>query len=360
MFLPFAKSHMPFVIQEDNKKTIFFCLFSDYGRWRLHYLTEDGEVHRVNTGLPEYFNECSPVASTKTGDTLVSFIGAPVLEASTERNGLYRININTGKLLRICDCTVGFLREDMRVLSDWSGDPISILTPDGLFRLKLPTVTELFRICPMYSDANILLITAKLEGILHSLKFDILTGDCVAVTTSAGDPLYKFCEYGNGGYLYAVRNSEGGFEDRSIMAADTALTTQVTGLVTIEKMAATINEDPYVCLSSSLWAAVEHAKDLMSFEGLTIERASFFRDTMTMALLSATALGFDVFVNRLTELLSQFNTYLTIPADFFSVVYSLTDTLEHVERPALLSDRDIEVKQAFAGLKQDSVSQEIP
>lgn len=347
----FGKSHMPYVLQGTGGNALFLCLMNDKLRWRLHLIDDNGEPVRVETNLPDWYNECSPVVSDKGGLITLSFIGAPVLEGTKERNGLYVFNLLTSRLTRVTDCSVGFVKDGLMVTSDWEGDVIVVDKEKTKQQIKVDGITHLYRICPMDSNKDVLLITADIGENLMSLQLNLKTKECFSITTQDGKPLYKFCENVAGSYLYAERNYGGGFEDRTIQAAASVISTPVTDLVQLEDIPVSVLVDPVDCLKQALPAAAEVAKDLLAYGGVTRPNIEGFLGSLEMAIMSAQALDIPIYCLRLMEIRGHFKETLSIDENVFSVLYNLIDSSRHLEKERFMSERDIQIKHAFAQIK---------
>lgn len=265
-FAQISGSHMPYLLPGSDEALLFFCLRNSNGAWRLHKAGRDG-MERVETALPEAWNECCPVAVREDGALRLTFVAGPAA-AGAERNCLMSMpDASAGyppDKLELAD--VGFARQAWRVYAGRRG-PLRLERGRDAWRLEIKGLDYLYRVCPDAWEPARLLITASIEGRDRSLAYSLLDGSMTEYSFN-GESLYKFCSAGAAGWLYAQRG-EGDFEDRDIRfaAAGEVQASNASDLAERVDDVDSQGMDCVRCFRKHVAAALSYAKEVLSGHG---------------------------------------------------------------------------------------------
>lgn len=211
-----AGSHMPFVAhdrQHDFAPRQFCCRMLG-GKWKLCHYADDGEWHRIATGLPEDATECSPAAEWEDGMWKISFIAGGA--ESDRRFKLYRLfGIDSGAAVTLCTADVGYVQKN-RVVHAGRRGTLFIQDRLTIREVRFADVEYLYRVSYNPNNPQELLISGKtLTGEIFSRVYR--PGKFLESLTADGMPAYKAAFF-NGRTFYA-RQTGNDFEDRTIFEA---------------------------------------------------------------------------------------------------------------------------------------------
>lgn len=262
LFAQFEQSHMPYLTEIPNGLYAFFCVKNHLRVWKLWCNSKFGN-HQVNSGLPEDWNECCPVAEWEDTIWHVSFVAGPTRQPG--RYGLYRMRGGTGVALRLLDADVGFVRWDWMVSGGRRG-PLIVRRGKTEQELHIAGLDYLYRVCPNAFAPSRLLITASINSADQSISYDTHTGDCQIVTFQ-NECMYKFAAHPSGDYVYALRG-DGDNEDRRIVQSGSVAYTPAADLIQVRKLEKEDSMDCVACFRKHLAAAISYSKEIMAGHGI--------------------------------------------------------------------------------------------
>jgi len=215
-------SHMPFLSPGGRGETFLLhslapAISGDHSpRWKLHWMAEHTEPHRISTGLPDEVVECSPAAWHDGEGWHLTFIAGGANDDPAYR--LFRMagpclsRLGPPSPLRSF-VRAGFQFRDRLVYADFE-KTIHVRQPFGDVDLEVPGVFIL-RVAYRADFPDKLLITGQPTsgGEVFTIEYDLATGQQDRLECD-GHPAYK-CTILGDDVLYAHRTGED-FEARHI------------------------------------------------------------------------------------------------------------------------------------------------
>lgn len=198
-----------------------------YVPWKIHWMPKEGELRRLETGLPENAVECNACACRDASGWQVSFVGG-IWDKDRLWYRLYHARGSSLETLAAFEavhdryCWSGFVQPHRRV--EASGNLFRIIEPNGERVFRVP-FDRLYRVIFRADDPDLLLVTVgPQDGPPLTLQYDSRT-EAIGEVKAGGQSLYKASVFGQdvifassergaGGGVAA--EAEGSFGGRSI------------------------------------------------------------------------------------------------------------------------------------------------
>lgn len=210
-------THMPFLVPwKGGKRVLIFCSSDKSRIWKLH-CEQNGEVFRIDTGLPPDTIECSPTAWHDAAGWHVSFIGG--FTPSNRKYYLYRLDgpclHSLAAAKAILHANTGFIFQDRIVHG--RQNIIYVRKDKAEYEFCFPD-SHFYRISyrPDFPDCLLVSIHAEKSNEIYVIELNILTGEQHKIECD-GKPAYKCAMLGNE-IIYADKCGSG-FEERNIKVA---------------------------------------------------------------------------------------------------------------------------------------------
>lgn len=253
--------HMPFWAENiDGKSIHFFCkLIAE--RWKMFYQKQGQAPVRLETGLPDMWNECCPSASWKDGAHISFVAGIP-----EGRYHLYTMDMGS-EPQRLMAADVGYARWGWKVHGMRRG-PVVIEHASKTMLLNIKDLTYLYRVTFDACQPIIALITCARNGHDESLSVNLQTGETKRISLENGVCLYKACHAGNGQYVYANRLSDDDFELRELAICANPKIEPLAGVVEITEDNTIYSQDCLPCLRKHLAQSISYMKEISNGHGI--------------------------------------------------------------------------------------------
>lgn len=220
----YDNTHMPFIVNNNKGDELFLFTIRINGIWKIHYCLNNSEVIRLNTGVADEVNECSPTALFQNDKWYVSFVAGG--HVTSKRLKLYTMALDDTTPTIIGISKTGFTFGDNATCAVGTHSSFSYPGRHVATQYNIKKSIEMLCVRPLGNDLSNLHISYNTSGNnIITVIYNVATKVTNKITTSEGLPLYKGCFY-KGTHYFAKKIGDA-FEDRVITSTSNVITEPV-------------------------------------------------------------------------------------------------------------------------------------